>query len=302
MTPSPEDLAGRLEPEPIAWRIRRGASNIWSYCETESDADFYGGAGGMRYVKEPLYSAQALLAREREVEEWKAKFDALWREYGGELAEASGQAVGADYLRQEAEDRAQTAEASLLVQTVRVEELEALAGMAAAFIGGVQEARTYSMTAAQEQAVEMLLSGLNRLLSPTVVEGGGGSNGSSSVSVQAGLRSTEGQRDAEWQSIDTAPKNATEVLVLWPKRTGWPKHCLMVAHWAHGGGDDQPAFGPGWFRWDGYGFTELSPSPTHWMPLPEPPALSTPSTSEGAPEGEGSGSGFGNDHRPWGTR
>lgn len=47
----------REHQEPIAWRIRRGASDVWGYCDTESDADFLGGASGMKYVKEPLYAA-----------------------------------------------------------------------------------------------------------------------------------------------------------------------------------------------------------------------------------------------------
>lgn len=45
--------------EPAAWRIRRGASDLWAYAETEWDADFFGSQGGMRYVKEPLYSLPA---------------------------------------------------------------------------------------------------------------------------------------------------------------------------------------------------------------------------------------------------
>ena len=43
--------------QPVAWRIKIGDSDIWGYCDSESDADFYGNASGIRYVKEPLYAA-----------------------------------------------------------------------------------------------------------------------------------------------------------------------------------------------------------------------------------------------------
>jgi len=51
---------GHLSPkthEPIAWRVKRGSSNVWGYCETEKEADFFGSEGQMKYVKEPLYTA-----------------------------------------------------------------------------------------------------------------------------------------------------------------------------------------------------------------------------------------------------
>jgi hypothetical protein len=43
--------------EPVAWRIRRGDSDMWGYGESESEADFHGNSGSMRYVKQPLYTA-----------------------------------------------------------------------------------------------------------------------------------------------------------------------------------------------------------------------------------------------------
>jgi hypothetical protein len=92
-----------------------------------------------------------------------------------------------------------------------------------------------------------------------------------------------GAEPSGWRDISCAPKNATDVLVVWPTERGWPKRHLMVAHWAQGGGEDQPRFGPAWFRWGGYGFVELNPAPTHWMPLPPLPAessLSGPTGSE----------------------
>ena len=71
-----------------------------------------------------------------------------------------------------------------------------------------------------------------------------------------------------WQPIETAPKDATEVLLLVEK--DGVKHPL-VAHWAYGGGEDQPSFGPAWFEWDGYGYRGIHGKPTHWAPIPEKP-------------------------------
>jgi len=71
-----------------------------------------------------------------------------------------------------------------------------------------------------------------------------------------------------WQSMDTAPRTAEEILVQYHDRHG-NKHVLVV-HFAHGGGDDQPAFGPFWFYRTGFGFSELHGKPLGWMPIPKP--------------------------------
>jgi hypothetical protein len=79
---------------------------------------------------------------------------------------------------------------------------------------------------------------------------------------------------ASWRPIETAPKNATNVLLRYPAQ-GWNKPQVIVAHWAHGGGEDQPAFGPGWFRavlgnkGEILMFADAPPNPDAWMPLPE---------------------------------
>lgn len=68
--------------------------------------------------------------------------------------------------------------------------------------------------------------------------------------------------------METAPKDATWVLLRLPnKRVGAPQHRLVVAHWADGGGDDQPRF-KGWFTDDGYNFRAVVDEPDGWMPLP----------------------------------
>ena len=74
---------------------------------------------------------------------------------------------------------------------------------------------------------------------------------------------------SEWQPIETAPKDGTEVLVFC-------RHGVKIAYW-----NAEPTV------WDGsndpcwtvfepedyfYGFHLVGPSaPTHWMPLPSPP-------------------------------
>ena len=60
----------------------------------------------------------------------------------------------------------------------------------------------------------------------------------------------------EWQPIETAPKDETEVLACragkkWRQVLGW--------QWGSGGCD-------GWYNSGGRNY-----DPTHWMPLPEPP-------------------------------
>lgn len=72
-----------------------------------------------------------------------------------------------------------------------------------------------------------------------------------------------------WQPIETAPKNATDVLVLLHDSVGLPY--VMVAHWAEDlSGSEQPPF-RGWFYNTGYGFSEVPKKPKRWHPLPELP-------------------------------
>jgi len=72
---------------------------------------------------------------------------------------------------------------------------------------------------------------------------------------------------ADWQPIETAPKDGTEVL-LWGPYCG----CPATAQWT----------GKAWAAyWDGWRVVEYMSDfgtdyrefdmPTHWMPLPEPP-------------------------------
>jgi len=64
---------------------------------------------------------------------------------------------------------------------------------------------------------------------------------------------------AEWQPIDTAPKDGSDILG-YQSAAG----CMRVVRWDDGGYTKQP----GW-RANIHSFVELPV--THWQPLPEPP-------------------------------
>lgn len=67
---------------------------------------------------------------------------------------------------------------------------------------------------------------------------------------------------SEWKPIETAPKDGTEILIGWMardgrRRGGW---ICKIRRWR----DDA-----GWRRDRNHPYDLY---PTHWMPLPEPPA------------------------------
>lgn len=74
--------------------------------------------------------------------------------------------------------------------------------------------------------------------------------------------------ESVWKPIATAPRNATHVLLVVEHRGA---RGIWVAHWADGGGEDQPMFGPAWFYGTGYDFCEIPGKATHWAPVPEMP-------------------------------
>ena len=62
----------------------------------------------------------------------------------------------------------------------------------------------------------------------------------------------------EWQPIETAPKDWTDVILFDPAcETGKD---VVVGYFSHSDGGDN--------CWKAYG---MMIDPTHWMPLPEPP-------------------------------
>jgi hypothetical protein len=71
-----------------------------------------------------------------------------------------------------------------------------------------------------------------------------------------------------WQPIDTAPKDASWIIVLVPSGN------VHRAHWASDlSGEEHPAF-QGWFIHRSRTFFVLGEPPTHWIPMPDPLHLS----------------------------
>jgi hypothetical protein len=66
---------------------------------------------------------------------------------------------------------------------------------------------------------------------------------------------------ADLETMGIAPKDATEIQLFFPDGSS------VVAHWAHGGGEDQPPFGPAWFKRSGHSYVEVTQSPIGWLPL-----------------------------------
>mgnify|MGYP006935488135 CR=1 FL=1 len=103
--------------------------------------------------------------------------------------------------------------------------------------------------------------------------------------------STAGAETVGWRDIESAPRDGTEVLLAAGSR-------VTVGHWTTeeecrvqigdcGGVCRCPEYeyqDPTWLSWDG-GFTTEHP-PTHWMPLPPPPATNT-ADSGSAPKDDG---------------
>lgn len=66
---------------------------------------------------------------------------------------------------------------------------------------------------------------------------------------------------SEWQPIETAPKDGTEVLGYWPRAVACSPDAYDVVRW-HGG------------EWrDRFDDDSKFSAPSHWMPLPAPPAI-----------------------------
>ncbi|SDQ98449.1 hypothetical protein SAMN05519103_00307 [Rhizobiales bacterium GAS113] len=93
-----------------------------------------------------------------------------------------------------------------------------------------------------------------------------------------------------WQTIESAPKDGTEIILYHPPEIHEGKpypHRVTCGAWIEWEetipeyhsttgeylGRSVQGGGASWSSWDG-GFREESP-PTHWMPLPSPPALSS---------------------------
>jgi hypothetical protein len=74
----------------------------------------------------------------------------------------------------------------------------------------------------------------------------------------------------EWQPIETAPKDGTEVLLFYPRyRQGiFIGHFDVSVHMSHG---KETYRSEKWWNGGYGGMFGKEPEPTHWMPLPSPP-------------------------------
>ena len=67
----------------------------------------------------------------------------------------------------------------------------------------------------------------------------------------------------EWHPIESAPRDETVVLLYCPD--SWDSDEVRVGWW----------FEDGWYDSEGasHPLTDIYGTPTHWMPLPSPPAM-----------------------------
>jgi hypothetical protein len=73
---------------------------------------------------------------------------------------------------------------------------------------------------------------------------------------------TDEERVMQWRPIETAPKDETEILLFIPDMQGYPDNPRIVsAYWGICGWTDNAAVG-----------CQTWGNPSHWMPLPNPPA------------------------------
>jgi len=101
--------------------------------------------------------------------------------------------------------------------------------------------------------------------------------------------STQGPGEG-WQPIETAPRDGTSIILFCPQGDGSPGSTYRITEgfwlsepggtteyrdqWGrYEGQTDDPGF-DGWVSMDG-GFSESTMMPTHWRPLPAPPASQT---------------------------
>ncbi len=78
-----------------------------------------------------------------------------------------------------------------------------------------------------------------------------------------------------WKLIESAPKDGTQILLGWPRRHGPASGIVMLGAWLNIEYADisNPE---GWWAWNKQlGFSKVGHM-THWMSLPEPPAVPEP--------------------------
>lgn len=75
---------------------------------------------------------------------------------------------------------------------------------------------------------------------------------------------------SEWQPIETAPKDGTEVIGYVAESRHVRQPCVKPIFWSAGHAPEgcDPGSSP---QWCASGVVHYSVEPTHWMPLPEAP-------------------------------
>lgn len=85
--------------------------------------------------------------------------------------------------------------------------------------------------------------------------------------IDVGGKGWRGYPMNQWQPIETAPKDGTEIILYFPSLV----HSIQIANWHHA---EYFTNGKKTFescRWTIGSILGDPPEPTHWMFLPEPP-------------------------------
>jgi hypothetical protein len=80
---------------------------------------------------------------------------------------------------------------------------------------------------------------------------------------------------SEWQPIETAPKDGTNVFVCVPTDSSFPTAAFyLTSAYCEEEYGDPDYMEEGWYWAPGYpsDFHEYPINPTHWMPMPAPPS------------------------------
>jgi hypothetical protein len=81
-------------------------------------------------------------------------------------------------------------------------------------------------------------------------------------------RVAELEAERQWRPIETAPKDGTRILLYRPDVRGEHIEIMVEGYWSNLPGH---SYGIGW-RTPCFSFSGGKHDPTHWQPLPSPPA------------------------------
>jgi hypothetical protein len=128
------------------------------------------------------------------------------------------------------------------------------------------EVRRHAGRFVAEADIEAVIFTLRKLraATPTAPDQDTGALSGSHASTEPCGLGPPGFDPARWQPIETAPKDGVTPVLAY-RRTALGGYCVVAqfVHWQGGGSN--------WCQRVDRGFVGINP-PTHWMPLPEPPA------------------------------